>query len=224
MLCLQGFDSLNHKYGNFPTLFLFTKVSKGSGDEKNNMFNSLKSVLIALAITSVSALYGQNYKWNVSGSFGPLNPKIRLQVEKPYKERSSYGVNFNYYLVNWTGPMFEPFFRVYGKKTGNEEGTFLQAKAIYGNLLTLNFDNYDGALENKRWSTFGAALNFGYKTVLGKHITLEGLTGVRFVSPPVLKYKSGYNPSEYTNAASAVGWYATTGLPLEFQFKIGYQF
>jgi len=173
-------------------------------------------------ITSMS--YAQNFKGHASGTFGLLNTKIRLQYEMPLKSRASYGMNMNYYLVNWTGPVFEPFIRIYGKRDGNTEGFFCQGKLIYGNLSTLDYDLYGGALENKRWSTFGFGVNCGYKFLLGNHFTIEPLTGVRLVTPPVYNYKAGIDESYYAGIGEGIGWYLTTGFPLEFQLKFGFQF
>jgi len=46
----------------------------------------------------------------------------------PLKDRPSFGMNMNYYLVNWTGPVFEPFIRISGKTDGNAEGFFWSGK------------------------------------------------------------------------------------------------
>ncbi len=163
----------------------------------------------------------EEFKGNVSAAFGPLNGKVRIQYEMALKSRASWGVNMNYYLVNWTGPVFEPFIRVYGKKSGNAEGFFFQAKAIYGNLKTLDYDKYINIIENSRWSTYGFGMSIGSKFLLGKHITLEPLFGYRILTPPTFEYKGGYSAA---NLGEAIGWYITTGMPLDFQFKLGYQF
>ena len=92
----------------------------------------------------------EEFKGNVSAAFGPLNSKVRIQYEMAIKSRASWGVNMNYYLQNWTGPVFEPFIRVYGKKSGNAEGFFFQTKAIYGNLTTLNYNSE--IIANSRFS------------------------------------------------------------------------
>lgn len=181
------------------------------------------SVVLFLGICALSNLtQAQNIQGNVSGSLGVLNAKIRIQYEHPLNSRASTGVNMNWYLVNWTGPVFEPFIRLYNKKQGNEEGFFAQGKIVYGNLATLNFDRYANVLENQRWSTFGVGLNFGNKFLLGNHFTIEPLAGFRFMSPPVYRFKDGFDNS--VAIGEGIGWYATTGLPVEFQIKFGYQF
>jgi hypothetical protein len=163
----------------------------------------------------------EEFKGNVSAAFGPLNGKVRIQYEMALKSRASWGVNMNYYLINWTGPVFEPFIRVYGKKNGNAEGFFFQTKAIYGNLSTLNFEAIEQYVDNSRWSTYGFGMSIGNKFLLGKHITLDALFGYRILTPPTFEYKGGYSAA---NLGEAIGWYLTTGMPLDFQFKLGYQF
>lgn len=92
-------------------------------------------LLTVLFITGLT--YAQDYKRHASGTFGILNRKVRVQYEMPLKSRASCGMNMNYYLEGFKGPVFEPFIRTYGKKGGNAEGFFGQAKLIYGNLSTL---------------------------------------------------------------------------------------
>ena len=166
----------------------------------------------------------EEFKGNVSAAFGPLNGKVRIQYEMALKSRASWGVNMNYYLVNWTGPVFEPFIRVYGKKSGNAEGFFFQTKAIYGNLTTLNYNSE--IIANSRFSTYGLGMSIGNKFLLGKHITLDALFGYRILTPPVINYNPGYSEADQNllTGIEAVGWYLTTGMPLDFQFKLGYQF
>ena len=188
---------------------------------KNKMKIKITMLLTALFITGLT--YAQDFKGHASGTFGILNGKVRVQYEMPLKSRASYGMNMNYYLVNWTGPVFEPFIRIYGKKDGNAEGFFGQAKLIYGNLSTLDYDLY-GAIENKRWSTYGFGINCGYKFLLGKHFTIEPLTGLRILSPPVYRYKTGDDEDYYANIGEGIGWYLFTGFPLDFQLKFGFQF
>jgi hypothetical protein len=185
---------------------------------------SLIALLLFSAIFLTNTTHAQDFKGNVSGTVGILNAKIRVQYEMPLKDRASFGVNLNYYLLNWKGPVLEPFIRIYGKKDGNAEGFFGQAKLIYGNLSTLDYDAYGGALSNKRWSTFGFGINCGYKFLLGEHFTIEPLAGFRFVSPPTYRYNPGYDPANYEVLAEGTAWYLTTGLPLDFQLKFGFQF
>jgi len=184
----------------------------------------IKSTMFLIVLFISGLAYAQDFKGHVSGTYGIINPKVRFQFELPLKSRASYGINMNYYLINWTGPVFEPFIRIYGKKDGNAEGFFGQAKLIYGNLATLDFDIYDGALENKRWFTYGLGLNCGYKFLLGNYFTIEPLFGLRFLSPPVYKYKPGVNREDYEYIGEGVAWYLTTGFPLDFQLKFGFQF
>jgi hypothetical protein len=186
------------------------------------MRNSIFILTLLFIFSSIS--FAQKFKGHISGTAGFLNAKVRLQYEAPLKDRASFGANLNYYFVNWTGPVIEPFIRIYGKRDGNAEGFFGQFKLIYGNLSTLNFDLYNNALENKRWSTFGAGINCGYKFLLWKHFTIEPMAGFRFLTPPVYRYQDGVDESLYTGIGEGIGWYLTTGLPLDFQLKFGYQF
>ena len=187
-----------------------------------------KITLFLLALCVAKLTSAQDFKGHVAVTYGILNTKIRVQYEMPIKSRASYGVNMNYYLVNWTGPVFEPFIRIYSKKDGNGEGFFGQAKVIYGNLSTLDFDLYDGAIKNERWSTFGFGLSGGHKFLLGKHFTIEYLTGFRILSPPSVTYGSEVDEASYQELGEElgedIGWYVTTGFPLDFQLKCGFQF
>jgi hypothetical protein len=176
-------------------------------------------------ITASSLVFSQEFKHNISGTFGILNPKVRIQYEAPLKDRASFGANLNYYFVNWSGPIVEPFVRIYGRKSGNAEGFFGQLKLAYGNLSTIDFDKIDYQIENRRWSTFGAGIAGGYKFLLGNSMTIELLSGLRIVSGPTYRYKPGYDATSLGEAlGEEIGWYITTGLPFDFQAKVGYQF
>lgn len=175
-----------------------------------------KTFLLLMLISSIS--YGQNFKGHVSTGFGILNGKVRLQYEHPLKERASFGINVNYYLVNWKGPLFEPFIRLYGKKDGNGEGFFGQFKLGYGNLSVLETNK--AYVTNSRFSTFGGGIDLGYKFLIKNHFTIEPLFGVRFYTPPVYNYAN----DQVTGVAEGVGWYLTTGMPFDFQLKFGWQF
>lgn len=166
-------------------------------------------LFIAFFITSLS--YAQNFKGHASGTLGIFNTKVRVQYELPLKDRASYGINLNYYLTNWKGPLFEPFIRIYRKKGGNAEGVFAQAKLIYGNLSSRNHISSTVNLEDIRSSIYGFGLNGGYKFLYGKHFTVEPLVGLRLLSAP-------------SNLGDETDWYLTTGFPIDFQLKLGYQF
>jgi len=84
--------------------------------------------MLFTALLYTTLTYAQNFKGHASGTFGIFNEKVRVQYEMPLKDRASFGMNMNYYLVNWTGPVFEPFIRIYGKKDGNAEGFFWSGK------------------------------------------------------------------------------------------------
>ena len=177
-------------------------------------------VIVFVCITIFA--HSQNWKGNGSFGFGILNPKIRGQYELPLTNKFTVGANANYYFVNWKGVTIEPFARIYGK-SGNSEGFFGQFKLGYGNLGVL-----EDELSNtnvKRWSTLGGGLGCGYKFLVGSHFTIEPYFGVRFYSGP--NYEINSENSYYNlgySTAETVGWYVMTGLPIEFNWKMGWQF
>jgi hypothetical protein len=177
---------------------------------------NIKITMLLTALFSTGLSYAQSFKGHASGTFGIVNQKVRVQYEIPIKSSASYGINMNYYLANWKGPVFEPFIRTYRKKDGNTEGFFGQAKLIYGNLSTFDSDLSGFAVEEKRWSTYGFGISCGNKFLLGKHFTIEYMTGVRLLSAPPVTY-------DYFNY-DKLGWYLTTGLPIDLQLKFGFQF
>ncbi len=174
----------------------------------------IKIVLLFLAFFIMSVSYAQNFKGHTSVTLGLINTKVRIQYEMPLKDRASYGINMNYYLQNWKGPLFEPFIRIYRKKEGNAEGAFAQAKLIYGNLAKNSYNEF-GNLEDKRSSIYGFGLNGGYKYLIGKHFTIEPLVGLRLLTSPSNLGKG---------LGSELDWYLVTGIPIDFQLKFGYQF
>jgi hypothetical protein len=178
----------------------------------------MKRVVLVLMLLSSVYCKAQGLKGHVSAGFGILNGKVRLQYEHPLKERASFGLNVNYYLVNWKGPLIEPFIRLYGKKDGNGEGFFGQFKLGYGNLSVLELDKQ--YVTNKRWNTFGGGIDLGYKFLIKNHFTIEPLFGLRLYTPPVYNYEN----DQASTVAEGVGWYLTTGMPFDFQLKFGYQF
>ena len=204
-----------------------------------------KTVIACIALILTASIFSYSQSMKVaSGSFGILNPKLRLQYEMGIGEKNSVGVAMHYYMVNWTGPKFEFFGRLYGKKSGNTEGFFLQGKVGYGNLKNAIYDDYSGLASGeqvyyqepkKRWSTFGAGVATGYKYAVTDHFIIESLLGLHIYSSPgstKLEHSREYNylsPEEqsYYDAIALgedIGWYLTTGLPLDFQIKFGYNF
>jgi hypothetical protein len=182
-----------------------------------------KSIYLFLVLVFNSFIhFSQGFNHNVSIGAGILNAKVRVQYEKSFRDRASFGANLNYYFANWKGPVLEPFARIYGKKDGNAEGFFGEAKLVAGNLSTLNFDENSYAISNKRWSTFGFGVDFGYKFLIKDHFTIEPLFGFRLISPPIYKYNDGYDQTMVF--AEGAAWYLTTGFPLNFNLKFGYQF
>lgn len=198
---------------------------------KNRRCNLPPTLLILVLLLISSCLKASDgngttslFKGNLSGTFNPFNPKLTAQVELPIRQRSSYGIALNYYFVNWTGPMVEPLLRFYGRRHGNAEGSFFQLKMIYGNLSTLDFKEYNGALKNERWNTFGCGLAYGYKFKASEHFTIEPLGGFRFLTPPYYRYYPYIDESIYASITEGVIWYVSSGFPLDVQVKLGYQF
>jgi hypothetical protein len=172
-----------------------------------------KIINLLLAMLSfITFTHAQNFKGHISTTLGIINPKYRIQCEVPITNYISSGVNMNYYLFFWKGPIFEPFVRLYD---GNDKGQFIQAKLMYGNLSSYSEPNVSNELlDGKRWSTYGFGIGYGYKYLLGKHFTIEPLTGLRFLSRPP-KSAMGDNP---------LLWQISTGLMWDLQIKFGLQF
>jgi hypothetical protein len=177
-----------------------------------------KIILIGLSICAFGFTNAQDFKGHASGTIGILNAKIRLQYELPLGGKYSTGANLNYYTVNWQGPIIEPFLRLYAGGS-NESGGFFQAKAGYGNLTTLPYMNTTA----KRWSTYGGGVAWGYKYVRPSGFTIEPLIGVRLYSAPNENIDlNSSNGAE--QLGEDIGWALTTGFPIDFQLKFGYQF
>ena len=170
----------------------------------------IKIAMLLIVFFTTSFSYAQNFKGHASGTLGIFNTKVRVQYELPLNDRTSYGINMNYYFQNWEGFLVEPFIRIYGKKEGNAEGVFGQAKLTYGNLSG-NFNSYSGNLEEVRSSVYGFGLNGGYKFLFGKHFTVEPLMGIRLLSAP-------------SNLSDVTDWYLSIGFPIDFELKFGFQF
>ena len=165
--------------------------------------------------------HSQNWEGNFSGTVGLINFKVRVQYEIPIGEKYSTGANLNYYFINWTGPLIEPFFRIYSKKHGNYEGWFLQGKVGYGNLKSLDeYFELDPSYKTKRWSSVGGGVAVGNKFFINDKLTIEPLMGLRIYSGP------NFNDEDYdwSSLGEDIGWGLTTGFPLDLQIKIGYQF
>ncbi len=186
----------------------------------------ISTIVAALVFTITNA---QDFKGNLSGTVGLLNSKVRIQYELPVGSKFSTGLNLNYYFDKFSGPLVEPFFRLYGKTKGNTEGWFLQAKLGYGNLKT----EIEDLNNNKRFSTYGGGIAVGNKFFVSNKITIEPLVGFRIYTPPpaiedisVDNDPYGYNQlgNNLVDAANGISWVATTGFPLDFQLKVGYQF
>tara|TARA_B110000285_G_scaffold228254_1_gene290953 strand:- start:183 stop:761 length:579 start_codon:yes stop_codon:yes gene_type:complete len=169
----------------------------------------------------------QNWEHNISGTVGLLNAKIRLQYERPLGDKATLGCNMNYYLVNWTGPVFEPFGRIYGKKDGNTEGFFAQGKIMFGSLSIVDYDTEFLQDPNQnRWWTFGMGAGGGYKSMIGEHFNFESIFGIRLLAAPTyrLDFDDEFGLNDASGVGEVIGWGLTTGFPLDIQLKFGYQF
>lgn len=167
----------------------------------------------------------KKFNHHISASFtGILNYKVRVQYERQLGKKGSFGANVNYYAVNWTGITIEPFARIYSGESASASGFFGQFKLIYGNLKVLDYDLYSAIYENRRWSTFGLGIAGGYKFLIKKHFTIEPLMGFRFASGPIYRFKEGTSELTAEGIGENVGWYLTTGMPVDFQLKFGWQF
>jgi hypothetical protein len=184
-----------------------------------------KFVCILIAITCLSNnLFSQTFNHAITTSYGFMNPKIRVQYERPINDQYSFGANINYYF-DWQGGIFEPFIRAYSK-SGNDEGFFGQAKVGVGNLNT-GYDTYSSQyVLNKRMITFGGGAGFGHKLVIANHFLFETYFGLRYYTYTPIEYVSGYSDagSGFFTGLDALNWIITTGFPVELNFKIGYQF
>jgi hypothetical protein len=183
------------------------------------MVKILKNIKIFVFCLVVNNCFCQDFTKNISGTIGLLNPKIRIQYEAPIGIKQSYGLNLNYYLVAWTGPILELFYRRYDIRKSNDKGWFKQVKIGYGNLESLPYMNSSG----KRWSTFGGGFAWGYKHLTSNGFTIETLAGVRFYTPPNENEKNG-NQQVTNEELENFTWILTTGFPLDLQIKFGYQF
>ena len=180
-------------------------------------------LVIVIFIGFFFSANAQHFNGSVTVGYGYLNEKVRLQYEHPLNNRLTIGGNINYYLVNWKGPIFEPFFRFYNK-SGNEDGFFGQVKVGYGNLTTAYAANEEQYVINKRMNTFGAGLGYGYKYLFDDRFVFETYLGLRYYSYTPTQYNDAYYTYFDVESIKSVFWYLTTGLPVEANFKIGYQF
>ena len=79
-------------------------------------------------------------------------------------------------------------------------------------------------LKNNRWSTFGAGVAISYKFLIVDRLTIEPLIDLRVVSPPTYNFNDESMEASALGIGEGIGWYLTTGLPLDFQLKFGWQF
>lgn len=168
----------------------------------------MKSKLLIFLIALSTLCQSQTFRMNLSGTWGPINSKFRVQSEFPIKKRGGFGINMNYYLKNWKGPIFEPFIRVY-KSDSNIEGTFFQAKILIGQLSKLEYTGH-----NETYNLSGFGLSFGDKYLVYNNFIIEYLIGIRYLS----------NPNFIWSTGDYLIWYTSTGFPIDFNLKFGYQF
>ena len=173
---------------------------------------------------------------SLTTGIGLLNAKVRVQFEHGFADMHSTGVNLGYYLVNWTGPRLEGFYRIYFGGD-NEKGMFLQASAGAGlfsyaldddGLTTFDYNGvtYDRYNSDGSWMTAGGGVAFGGKATTNGGFVFESSLGYQFWSPPPPNASSDYDL--YANASDAVemlGYYVVgPGFPLMFQVKLGFNF
>ena len=118
-------------------------------------------------------------------------------------------------------------FKSYGNneqilKLNTEKGELILLVGNNGAGKSSLLDSFDYTLygktrgKKKRWSTYGFGISCGNKFLLGKHFTIEYITGVRLLSAPPVTY-------DYFNY-DKLAWYLSTGLPIDLQLKFGFQF
>ncbi len=153
---------------------------------------------------------------NISATVGPINTKIRVQYEREHNEKTTYGAELTAYFLEFPGMKLEAFGRKYYKKHNCSTGLFLQAKAGIG-YLSSGLSNSE---ENAIWGVnIGVGVAGGYKILLGNHLTLETILGAHFYTPAAILAIPTYGMSTRNE-----WWFSTTGLPLDYQFKFGWQF
>jgi hypothetical protein len=186
--------------------------------------NCIRNMLLALLFIACHLLtFGQDIKGYGSGSVGLINGKVRLQYELPISPLNSGGMNVNYYLSHWRGPVFEPFLRHYFSEKDHSEGFFMQGKFLYGYLST---DLISG--ETQRGSSYGFGIGAGYKFGIGDRFFLEPLIGYRQLSYPKFDTSTTDTDVDPYNLLwglfNIFAWPHSTGSLFDFQFKLGYQF
>ena len=201
----------------------------------------MKKLILLLFIGALSFnVSAQSNSVTVGAGF--LNTKVRVQFEHGFSDMHSTGVNLSYYLVNWTGPRLEGFYRIYFGGD-NEKGMFLQASAGAGSFsyaldddgltefthidpITLESTTYDRYNSDGSWMTAGGGIAFGGKMTTNGGFVFESSLGYQFWSPPPPNASSDYDL--YANASDAVetlGYYVVgPGFPLMFQVKLGFNF
>ncbi len=165
----------------------------------------------------------ENSLQTFSGIIGPINPKIRMQYEKAHSVNTSLGIQLTAFISRYDFPGIkaEVFSRRYAKESGTKEGVFLQGKVGVGYFSSQLYAPYIIDNKEKEFLGFivGGGIASGYKWMIGNHLILESILGLHYYTPPMITQKSNTN-IEYRNEK----WYTTTGMPIDFQFKIGWQY
>ena len=199
---------------------------------------NMKKLFTLLLVTTV-CLSASSQSNSLTGGFGLLNAKVRVQLEHGFADRMSTGANLSYYLVNWKGPRLEGFWRFYFADD-NEKGGFFQTKAGFGSFtnvfdgeeLTFDYYNMNGdyvtanIYDKERFITLGGGIGFGYKYTANGGFVFETTLGYAVWSPPSDNYTDEYQAySELGYAFETIGYYLVgPGFPLDFQLKFGYNF
>ncbi len=152
----------------------------------------------------------------------PLNLNTRVQYERGCKTNSSFGFQLIGYhnVLNFPGVLIEGFYRQYCKKHGNSEGFFVQEKLGLGYFRSALFAP-PYTIQKSLWGyTTGGGIAAGNKMMLGNYLFIETILGLQFYVPPIVfqSVLPGYKEQRDKH------WYSTTGLPVDFQVKVGWRY
>ena len=195
----------------------------------------MKTLVILISLTlSTFAISQETFHANISGRLRLPTFSPRIQLEVALENKWTIGANAPDYFLDgdaglistYSGNKFELFGRRYSdnKGRGSAKGWFGQAKAGYGNYNNPRYDageNYT----NRRWNSFGGGIGGGYKLLIGNHFNMEFYGGMRYYQGPKFKRSASFDALDgYNEDFHKISWYTWTAFPLEFNFRIGYQF
>lgn len=195
----------------------------------------MKSVILTFALILSTLVIGQEkFHANISGRLRIPTLSPELQVEVALKDRWTVGANAQHYhidgdaglLSSYSGNKFEVFGRHYtnNEGKGNVSGWFRQVKLGYGNFNNPRYD-FGRNYTNRRWNSFGCGIGGGHKLLLGKHFNMEFYGGLRYYSGPTFERSASFDASDIHNEHfHKMSWHIWTAFPVEFNFRIGYQF